>query len=229
MFKKLFFPLTLGIVGCSILVVLGTWQINRLEWKTNVLTEIERKLSADPIELPDTVEKSEDQYRSIRMEGKFLEKELHVLTSIKFKGPGYRIIAPFLGNDGRVVMVDRGFVKESEKSKSRSLESTSIIANLLWPDEIDSFTPQPNLGLNIWFARELDKMAQELNSEPILLVLRETEVLKGPEPQPIGINIPNNHLGYAVTWFALAFVWFCMTVYLVWRVKQKLNLEGRFS
>lgn len=208
--------------------MLGIWQTNRLEWKTNILIDIERKLRADPVELPAEVNKSDDQYRSIRMEGKFLEKELHVLTSTKFKGPGYRIIAPFIGNDGRVVMVDRGFVKESEKSKSRSLERTSIIANLLWPDEIDRFIPEPNIELNIWFARELESMAKELNSEPILLVLREGDILQGPEPQPIGINIPNNHLGYAVTWFGLAFVWFCMTVYLVWRIRYKSNSERRF-
>ena len=71
-------------------------------------------------------------------------------------------------------------------------------------------------------------MAKELNSEPILLVLREGDILQGPEPQPIGINIPNNHLGYAVTWFGLAFVWFCMTVYLVWRIRYKSNSERRF-
>jgi len=220
MLKNFLFPLVLGFVGCTVLVMLGIWQLNRLEWKTNILTDIERKLNADPVELPNVVSKSEDQYRSIRMEGKFLEKELHVLTSIKFKGPGYRIIAPFLGVDGRVVMVDRGFVKESEKLKSRSLERTSIVANLLWPNEIDGFIPEPNMELNIWFARELETMAIELTSEPILLVLRETDILSGPEPQPIGINVPNNHLGYAVTWFALALVWFCMTVYLVSRMRE---------
>jgi surfeit locus 1 family protein len=211
----------LGIVGCTILINLGIWQSKRLEWKTEVLSEIDKKLKAFPGDLPQEVSKNQDQYRSVGLTGRFIENELHVLTSIKFKGPGYRVIAPFLLDDGRLIMVDRGFILETEKLISRPLGIATIKGNLLWPNETDNFTPEPNFELNIWFSREINLMSKELGTEPILLVLKESDILQGPDPQPIGINIPNNHLGYAITWFSLAIVWFGMTGYLLWRIKFK--------
>ena len=74
---------------------------------------------------------------------------------------------------------------------------------------------------NIWFSRNLREMSKYLNSEPTLVILEQSDPpLKTPLPQPIGLNIPNNHLSYAITWFSLAFVWFGMTIYMLWRIKN---------
>ena len=121
-------------------------------------------------------------------------------------------------------MVDRGFIPEVQKSANRFSGKVNLIGNLLWPNEIDIFTPNPNIDKNIWFGRDLSKMARYLGVDPILVVTRNISPSGMPEPQRIGINIPNNHLNYAVTWFSLAFVWFGMTILLIYRItKQDLK------
>ncbi len=215
------FPIILGLSGVSVLMWLGFWQVQRLEWKNNILSAIAEKISASPTELSNSPEEKMDQYRSVVVEGNFKDIEIHVLSSIKFVGPGFKVISPFVLEDGRVIMVDRGFVAESEKNKSRYLGPISIQGNLLWPDETDVFTPKPDLKKNIWFSRNLREMSKYLNAEPTLVILEYSDPpLKTPLPQPIGLNIPNNHLSYAITWFSLAFVWFGMTIYMLWRIKN---------
>ena len=74
---------------------------------------------------------------------------------------------------------------------------------------------------NIWFTREPAKLAAALNTEPVLVVLSHTALSTGPVPTAIGNNIPNKHLGYAVTWYLFALVWLGMTLYLLVRIKRK--------
>ena len=89
----------------------------------------------------------------------------------------------------------------------------TVTGNLHWPQEIDSFTPEPDLEANIWFARDLPAMAETLNSEPLLIVARTTSLPDGPVmPLPVDTaGIPNDHLQYAITWFSLALIWVAMT------------------
>ena len=225
MYRWFIFPSILGLGGALSLIFLGIWQMERLEWKTNILLEIEKKISAEPVELVNGISKIEDQYRSIKVEGELKSNEVHVLTSIKNKGPGFRIITPLELKSGKVILVDRGFVSEADKNTSRQIGEATFIGNLLWPNETDGFTPAPDIAKNIWFARNLNLIAKHLNTEEILLVARVSSLVDGPITQPIGLNVPNDHLGYAITWFSLAIVWLGMTLYLVWRIKKQ---NGKF-
>ena len=81
----------------------------------------------------------------------------------------------------------------------------------------------PDLAKNIWIARDLPAMAAELGTEAVLIVAAETDPADGPDPLPVTVNIPNNHLEYAVTWFGLAVVWAGMTLWLLWRIKRRLD------
>ena len=83
---------------------------------------------------------------------------------------------------------------------------------LLWPNETDSFTPEPDLGRNIWFARDVPAMAQALDTEPVLIVAQAHELDEWPCPRRRAPNLPNNHLEYAITWFSPRGVWAGMTV-----------------
>ena len=121
------------------------------------------------------------------------------------------------------IMVDRGFVPQELRHVERPPVRLNIRGNLHWPDEKGSATPEPNLDENIWFARDVPAMAEQLETEPLLVVLRtSTEMTPAAEPVPVGAEgIPNNHLQYAVTWFLLAVVWAGMTGYLLWRITRE--------
>ena len=221
MYVKFLFPIILGLVGIIILVTLGIWQLQRLEWKNNVLNNIEKKITAEPVQLMGVLNEVTDQYRSVIVEGDIKMGEIHVLTSLKNMGPGFLVVVPFELIDGKVIMVDRGFIPEAEKKLKRSQGRVKLVGNLLWPNETDSFTPAPDIKKNMWFARDLKKMSNHLKTDEVLIVMRNSEPVGTPTPQRIGIHLSNDHLGYAITWFSLAVVWFGMTILLVYRIKKQ--------
>lgn len=224
--KQFTVPVLFGLIGASILIYLGVWQTQRLQWKEAKLQTIESMISANPIDLPDLPNVEMHQYLPVSLKGEFVKDEVHILTSRPPIGPGYRVISKFKTNN-IVVLVDRGFIREIDKNNDRTLGAAEVTGNLLWPNEVDSsFTPNPDLDKNVWFARDLSMLSTHLNTEPILVVARQikpsfNEVL----PWPIDtVGIPNNHFQYAVTWFSLSIIWMGMTVYLIWRIKSRQDI-----
>lgn len=217
--KRLIVPLVFGFGGFAILVSLAVWQVQRLEWKSGILATIEARLAAPPVDVPGAPDPDADRYLNVRADGVFVGAALHVLTSARFEGPGFRVIQGF-ETGGRRLLVDRGFVTEAEKDAVFASGPVAVVGTLLWPEEADSFTPEPNLERNIWFARDVPAMAAALEAEPVLIVARAPTGEPSPRPLAIGVNIPNNHLQYAITWSLLALCWLAMTVYLLYRIRR---------
>ena len=104
-----------------------------------------------------------------------------------------------------------------------------VIGALYWPDETDGFTPAPDREANIWFARDLGPMAAALGTEPLLIIAERHsgspgESLGGgdwPRPLRLGVNLANDHLQYAITWFSLALIWAVMSALLVRRERER--------
>ncbi len=213
-------PLVLGVGGALILVALAVWQMQRLTWKEALIAEMSQRMAAAPVALPPAPAEARDGFLVVTAEGAFGAEALHVLTSVKPEGPGFRVVAPFETVDGRRVMVDRGYVPEAEKNAVFARGPLRITGTLLWPNETDGFTPDPNLTRNIWFARDLPRMADALGTDPILIVANQPTGTPGPRPLRVGANLPNNHLQYAITWSLLAVFWLAMTGYLLYRVRR---------
>ena len=217
--KRMITPIIFGFVGVAILVSLGNWQVRRLAWKEGILANMETRLSAPGVPVPESPDPESDLYLSVIVEGTMEAGEVHVLSSSPQTGPGYRIIAPFTLQDGRRILIDRGAVGEAQKNAPRALESGVLEGNLLWMQEEAPFPP--DLGKNIWFSRPPAALAEILDTEPVLVVLRHSTLSTGPVPVAIDLNIPNNHFSYAVTWYLFALVWAGMTLYLLGRIKRK--------
>lgn len=222
MTRRMIVPLIFGIVGVAILASLGSWQLRRLAWKTEILAEIAARLEAPAGPVPATADPEADRYLRVRASGEILPGEIHVYTSAPPRGVGYRVIVPLRLADGRSLLLDRGFVPIDEKEAPRHLGAITVEGNLDWPRETDSlFTAAPDLAKNIWFARDVPAMAAALRTEPLLLVTSASDDPAAPQPLPVTVNLPNDHLGYALTWFGLALVWAGMTGYLLWRIKRR--------
>lgn len=222
--RRILFPLILGVVGVAILVALGVWQLQRLDWKEGVLARIEAQMGAAPGALPAQGQTSEaGKYQPVAVTGRTVGPELHMLTGMTGVGPGYQVITAFETGDGRRILLDRGFLPEVGKDAPRPPVALTIAGNLHWPEEASSTTPEPDMGRNIWFARDVPAMAAHLGAEPVLVVARGvTGDAQGIIPVPVSTaGIPNDHLGYAITWFSLAVVWAGMTAYLLWRIRQR--------
>ncbi|WP_417241648.1 SURF1 family protein [Celeribacter sp.] len=219
--RGFFTTLILGLIGLGILISLGLWQKGRIPQKAAAIAKIEAMINDAPVELPDWPEPQHDAYLPVKLHGTFGEAELHVLVSSRDYGAGFRIIAPFTADTGRIVMVDRGYVPTAAKLAERPKGTIEVIGNLQWPDERDRFIPQDDPDTNYWYARDVVKMAAALQVEPVLIVARESTGA-GILPMPTTVaSIPNNHFSYMVQWFLFAAVWFGMTSLLLWRMRSK--------
>ena len=226
--RKLAFLLFVCVVGTAVLVSLGKWQLNRLDWKKAILFEIEQRMTSEAGIIPVKPVPEQDKYKPIHAIGLLGGKHLRVLSSKKHVGPGYRIISVFETNNRRV-MLDRGFIGIEENFTKDNGTLIEIEGNIHWPDEKDLFTPQPDLENNIWFARDVDSMAQFLDTDPVLIV---ASVIR-PNNTHISTtridatSIPNNHLQYAITWFSLAGIWVAMSIAFFWKTNSSYSERGK--
>lgn len=212
--------LSFGLGGIAILLSLGFWQVQRLAWKEGVLAEIEARIAAPAAPLPEAVGEGE-KYRPVALSGATAPGEIFVLVSRKQIGPGYRVIAPFETEDGRRILLDRGFIRLEAKDAARPPLALDIIGNIHLPDDRNPSTPANDVAANLWFARDIPEMAAALATEPLLVVAR-ADTGQGIEAMPVDTaGIPNDHLQYAITWFSLALVWLSMTLYLSWRIRAR--------
>ncbi len=218
--RSLFF-IVIGVGGAAVLLWLGFWQMQRLDWKQGVIREINAHIAADPVELPASPDPERDSYLPVEISGRLGEDYLRVLVSQKEIGAGYRIISPLdLGE--RRVLVDRGFASVAQQEIPTHKGQVTVQGNLQWPQETDGFTPEPDVAKNIWFARDVATMSAALNTDPILLVVRKTSFNDAPvSPLPVDTAaIPNDHMQYAITWFSLAAIWIAMTVAFLLRARR---------
>lgn len=220
--RRLIFPMLLGVSGVAVLLTLGVWQVQRLDWKRDLLMEIDSRISAPAVELPADPQETRDEYLAVVTAGQLFGLELHVLTSGTAAGTGYRVISGFETSDGRRVLLDQGLLGLRDKDTTPEIlidTTTTLSGNLLWPDDKTSSTPEPDMGANIWFARDVAAMAQVLGTEPTMIVLRNASHLD-PRLTPLPVSssgIKNDHREYAITWFLLALVWAVMSGYLIQR------------
>jgi surfeit locus 1 family protein len=220
MLRNMIFALVLGLGGAAILIGLGVWQMQRLAWKDAIIENAAWMIAADPVALPATPDPTTDRYRAVTVDGRFTGEEAHVLSSTRESGPGFRVIAAF-ETGGRRILIDRGFVPETEKHTARPARPATVNGNLAWPDDMTSSTPAYNADREIWYGRDLPRISALLGTEPVLIVARN-DTGDGILSQPITTaGFRNDHFQYAVTWFLLAAVWLGMTAYLLWRIRAR--------
>ncbi|WP_420558856.1 SURF1 family protein [Roseovarius sp.] len=217
--RKTVLPLIFGLAGAAVLIWLGVWQVQRLDWKEGILAQIETRIAAAPVGLPERFDPEADRYLPVTVTGQFGDGALRVLVSRKQVGAGYLVISPFETEGGRRILVDRGFIRQGDALSDAPGGTLSVTGNLHWPDDRNSSTPENDVDGNTWFARDLGQMAEVLSTEPVLLV---TRTLSHPEaavtPLPVDTaHIPNDHLQYAITWFSLAAIWLGMTAFYIFR------------
>ena len=161
--RKWLFVVFIAVPGLLVLLYLGVWQTKRLAWKEALLENISYSLSSEPSIIPTELKKSEHNYKMVQVEGFLEPRAIFILTPVKGSGAGFRIISPLKLQDGSKILIDRGVIKEQDTDRLETLgRQNSVIGYLYWPNETDYFTPDPNLERNIWFSRDLEKMASFL-------------------------------------------------------------------
>jgi surfeit locus 1 family protein len=223
-------------VALAILIGLGLWQLERRTWKEALIATLQQRLAATAVALPPagqwgTLEAVRDEFLRVAFAAEFQnDKEALVYTTgssmrTDTSGPGYWVFTPARLGDGRIVMVNRGFVPEGRQGEATRRDGAvsgriDIIGVLRWPESPGLFTPAGDPTRNIWFARDSAAMAAAKNiadAAPFYVEM-ESPVPPGglPHPGPVQPSLPNNHFQYALTWLGLAAV--LVGVYTAWMV-----------
>ncbi len=218
---RVFSALLLGLAGVVLLCGLGTWQVQRMYEKRAQLDAMTAGISVPAVPVPVQLTPEKDRYRPVTAEGRFTGEHLYVLSGQPMIGGGVQVISVLEMADGRRLLVDRGFLADDDKHKTLTVTDVKILGNLMWPRDSNAYTPPPDPKTGLWFARDAEAMAALLHTEATFIVAREPTG-DGIDAMPVDTSsIPNDHWGYAITWFSLAFVWGIMTVFLLWRIRRR--------
>jgi len=225
-FRPRLWPTLFTIPALLMMLGLGTWQLDRLAWKTALIDSFESRAAAPPVTPPATVDDPAAwQFRRVEATGRFLnDKELQ-MTGRPFKGTaGFHVVTPFVVENGPTVLVNRGWVPSARRSPDSRPETlpegpVSIDGIVRIAGQKGYFVPDNEPQNDIWFTVEPAEMAAHLGIGPVanyyIDALRAGE---RPTVLPIGadavIHVRNEHLQYAITWFLLALT--LIVVYVVW-------------
>ena len=220
----------------ALLIGLGLWQLQRLEWKQGLIAQIEARAQAEPVTLKEALTRArsgEDvSYLRVRVEGRFDNGKERYLYAVSDGTPGWHVITPFATQGGAVVLVDRGFVpnafkEPSSRAQGEINDEVAVKGLARNPDSQGLFIPDNELAENRWFWRDLGAMSKSMfpagdpDIAPFILEAERSDI---PGGWPLGgqtrLDLPNNHLQYALTWFLLAL---CLVVIYVIYVRGRLR------
>ncbi len=221
----------------AILVWLGTWQLQRLKWKEGLLHQIAalETAPAQPLQAVLAREKAGADIAFTRVSTSCPDVEtrpvVRLFTVAEGGVAGYRLITacPLPSGPYGSILVDRGFVAQLGDEQPRDLPghpiAQPVVGVLRGGGERSFVTPKNRPDQNQWYWRDVAAMARALhapNPAPLYLMLESPAPASGePRPSALPPNIPNNHLGYAITWFGLAGA--LVGVYLAMLLRKRSN------
>jgi len=219
-------PVATGIlvlIALAILISLGTWQVERLHWKEGLLADIAEQQVAAPVPLADieamAAASGDIEYRKVTATGRYVNnKERHFFATWRGQ-TGYYIYTPLELADGRALFVNRGFVpfenKEPEMRMQGQLTDQQTVTGLArqkLPGKPSWVVPDNDVAKNIFYWKDLDVMAESvgLDKARVIPFFVDADSTPNPAGLPIGgvtqVDLPNDHLQYAFTWYGLAAV-----------------------
>ena len=201
----------------SVFLALGSWQIIRLNWKLELINQIETSLKNIPVNLSNSKHKN---YLRVKTRGSIdFEKQIY-LYNLNEKGkPGFEVINPLkVGNNN--YLLNRGWIPFNKKEDEtiNVIDENYINGVLRKQIKPNIFKPENDLSENYWFTLDRDDIFKFTgkNFSPYVIYLSGNNEF--PKPKSITANISNNHKKYALTWFSLA-----ISILLIYLYLRKKN------
>jgi surfeit locus 1 family protein len=213
--------LSFSILAFVLLVGLGVWQVQRLQWKEGLIGRMTEQAASEPLALSEIEARQaagEDvEFMRAIATGRFVhDSELFVFTTLDGE-MGWKLVTPLETRDGNAVLVDRGFIPYELKNATERPESrpagTLTVTGAVRPHSSARafFAPDNDVDANVWHWWALPAMAEATGLDEVAPFILQAEPRQGDPPWPRASTpdraaIPNRHLGYAFTWFGLAAV-----------------------
>ena len=217
-----------AIIGVALLFGLGSWQMVRLDWKTDLIAERTAQLEAPPIVLPtDDGDLLAVMWAPVKLTGRFLhDQEIFLAARSQRGNVGSHVLTPFVSDAGPTVLVNRGWVPDERRDPARraaaQVEGTVSVVGLVTPGAgRNSFTPDNDPATSFWLSVDYAAMGTAVGRD-LQPVVIDADATPNEGGFPLGaqtrLNIPNDHLQYAITWYLLALT--LVAVYIGWNRKS---------
>ncbi len=199
------------------LLSLGFWQLYRLNWKLNLLAEIENSLKNDPIELSKVDKKN---FLRIKTSGEIdFGKQIYLYNLNESGKPGFEVINPII-IDNKNYLLNRGWIPFDQKNQSKInfIDKGKITGTLKLQSKASVFKPKNDIEKNYWFTLNRNDVFKFTGKKFSNYIIYLNGDYKIPKPKVITTNISNNHKKYSITWFSMAIS--ILLIYLYFRRKN---------
>ena len=200
-----------------VFIALGTWQVIRLNWKNNLILEIENSLKNPPVQLSQS---NQQNYLKIKTSGHVdFEKQIYLYNLNDSGTPGFEVLNPIL-IDGENYLLNRGWIPFEKKDtpEINILDQNNIEGTLKTQGRKNIFKPDNDIKENYWFSLNREDISKFTGKEFSKYIIYLDGNYQFPKPKKITANISNNHKKYAMTWFSLAIS--ILLLYLYFRKKN---------
>ena len=234
-----------ALIAFCTLISLGWWQVERRAWKLQLIERVEQRVHAAPVDLPPAerwpqVSAASDEYRAVQLEGCFLHDRETLVQSLSDLGSGFWVLTPMELADGRIVLVNRGFVPPEKRERASRAAgepqgNVRITGLLRISEPAGGFLRRNDAQADRWYSRDVASIAaaRGLPADKVapFFVDAGKDAKAAEAGQPVGgltvISFRNSHLVYALTWFTLAL----LVAGAAWRVwieeRRRLRGQGR--
>ena len=199
------------------LLSLGFWQIYRLNWKLELIEQIENSLKKKPIELSNIEKKN---YLRIKTSGDIdFDKQIYLYNLNDAGKPGFEVINPIKIGDENY-LVNRGWIPFEKKDlpEINLVDPNQIVGTLMLQTKPSTFKPKNDIEKNYWFTLDREDILKFTGRNFSEYVIYLNGDYKIPKPRVITAKISNNHKKYAITWFSMAIS--ILLIYLYFRKKN---------
>lgn len=198
---------------------LGTWQVQRLGWKENLIARVNERIDHAPVPAPlkaqwPTMNVDNSDYTPVTIQGTFLNDKEVLITTLANDDSGYWLMVPLKTDDGSLIFINRGFIPMDRQSRGArrggEIDGPTTVNGILRMSEGVGYWPRKNSPAeNRWYYRNIPQMTEKLklqgNVAPYFIDADKTPNFGGV---PVGgltvVSFTNNHLVYAITWYLLA-------------------------
>jgi surfeit locus 1 family protein len=219
-------------------IALGTWQLQRLQWKRALIERVEQRIHAAPVPAPGPdqwahISALSDEYRRVRITGTFLHSLTTKVKAVSELGSGYWLLTPLRSADGTLVLVNRGFIPADVAGKTQSNlqdeRAQSTVTGLLRISEPGgAFLRRNDTAADRWYSRDVAAIAaaRALPQVAPYFIDADADSSGGASGWPVGgltvVAFQDNHLVYALTWYALALL---VAGAAAWFVREERKLR----
>ncbi len=201
-----------------VFAALGIWQLKRLAWKEALIARVEQRIHASPVAVPDDEAArgqalTDSEYLRVHAAGRYVASGTALVRAVSDLGSGYWVMTPLRVADGRLIYINRGFVPVGstlEKARQETPSGAVAVTGLLRLAEPGGgFLRANDPGADRWYSRDVKALAEArglTHVAPLFIDAQSTapaERTGGPVPGLTVVRFPNNHLSYALTWFAM--------------------------